>query len=43
MPTTIAIMIGMSIQNYWDIEITQFSDGEYKSVVKHLNDIKYYF
>jgi len=43
MPTTVAIMIGMSVQNYWDIEITQFSDGEYKSVVKHLNDIKYYF
>ena len=43
MPTTVAIMLGMSVQNYWDIEVTQFSDGEYKSVVKHLNEIKYYF
>ena len=43
MPTTVAIMIGMSVQNYWDIEVTQFSDGEYKSVVQHLNEIKYYF
>ena len=43
MPTTVAIMLGMSIQNYWNIEITQFSDGEYKSVVKNLNEIKYYF
>jgi hypothetical protein len=43
MPTTVAILLGMSIQNYWDIEITQYSDGEYKSVVRHLNDIKYYF
>lgn len=43
MPTTIAIMIGMSVQNYWDIELTQFGDGEYKTVIKHLNKIKYYF
>ncbi len=43
MPTTIAILLGMSIQNYWDIELTQFSDGEYKTVIKHLHDIKYHF
>jgi hypothetical protein len=43
MPTTIAILLGMSVQNYWDIEVTQYADGEYKSVVRHLNDIKYYF
>ena len=43
MPTTVAILLGMSIQNYWDIELTQYADGEYKSVVKHLNEIKYYF
>jgi len=43
MPTTVAILLGMSVQNYWDIELTQFSDAEYKTVVKHLNDIHYYF
>ncbi len=43
MPTTIALLLGMSIQNYWDIEVTQFADGKYRSVVKHLNEIKYYF
>ncbi len=43
MPTTVAILLGMSVQNYWDIEVTQFSDGEYKTVIKHLNEIKYYF
>jgi hypothetical protein len=43
MPTTIAILLGMGIQNYWDIELTQFNDGEYKSVIKQLNSIKYYF
>ncbi len=43
MPTTIGILLGMSIQNYWDIALTQYSDGEYKTVVSHLNKIKYYF
>ncbi len=43
MPTTVAILLGMSIQTYWDIELTQFGDGEYKSVIRHLNRIKYYF
>ena len=43
MPTTIAVLLGMSIQNYWDIELTQFCDGEYKTVIKRLHDIKYYF
>ncbi len=43
MPTTIGILLGMSIQNYWDIALTQYSDGEYKTVVRHLNNIKFYF
>ncbi len=43
MPTTVALLLGMSVQNYWDIEVTQFSDGEYKRVVGHLDEIKYYF
>jgi len=43
MPTTIAFMLGMSMQNYWDVEITHFDKGEYKTVVKHLDDISYYF
>jgi len=43
MPTTVALMLGMSVQNYWDIELTQFYDGEYQTVVAHLNNIKYYY
>ncbi len=43
MPTTVAILLGMSIQSYWDITLTQFNDGEYKPVISHLNKIKYYF
>ncbi|CAA6826731.1 MAG: Unknown protein [uncultured Sulfurovum sp.] len=43
MPVTLGFLLGMSIQNYWDIEITQYTEGEYKSVIKHLNEIKYYF
>ncbi len=43
MPTSIALSLGMAIQTYWDIELTQFDKGEYKTVIKHLNKIKYYF
>lgn len=43
MPVTLGILLGMSIQNYWDIEITQYDHGDYKSVIEHLNSIKYYF
>jgi len=43
MPVTLGILLGMSVQNYWDIEITQYEDGQYKTVIKHLDEIKYYF
>ena len=43
MPTSVAMLLGMSIQNYWDIELTQFVEGEYKTVIDRLDRIKYYF
>ena len=43
MPTTIAILVGMSIQTYWDIELTQYDRGEYKRLISSLNKIRYYF
>ncbi len=43
MPTSIALLLGMAVQNYWDIELTQYFEGEYKTVIKQLNKIKYYF
>ena len=43
MPISIALLLGMAIQNYWDVELTQYFEGEYKTVIKHLNKIKYYF
>lgn len=43
MPTTIAFILGMSIQTYWNIELTQYNDGNYKTIIKTLNKIKYYF
>lgn len=43
MPVVNGFLLGMSIQNYWDIELTQYSEGEYKPVIGHLNRIKYYF
>ena len=45
MPVSIAFLLGMSIQTYWDIELLHFDNvtGEYKTVIKHLNKIRYYF
>ncbi|SFV67239.1 hypothetical protein MNB_SM-6-1462 [hydrothermal vent metagenome] len=42
MPEAIGIILGMSLENYWDINILQYDAGDYKSVVR-LNKIKYYF
>jgi len=43
MPVTLGFLLGMSIQNYWNIEITQYTAGEYKPVMRNLNEIQYYF
>ena len=43
MPTTVALMLGMSVQNYWSIELTHFQDGAYKPIINTLNSIQYYF
>ncbi len=43
MPVAIAFLLGMSIQNYWNIELTHYEEGEYKTIIERLNKIKYYF
>lgn len=43
MPVSLGILLGMSIQTYWDIEVTQYYEGNYKSVINHLNQIRYYY
>jgi len=43
MPTTVGFILGMNIQNYWDIELMQLDGNEYRTVVSHLNKIKYYY
>ena len=42
MPESIAILVGMALGNYWAIEMTQYADEEYKSLIK-LNEVKCYF
>ena len=42
MPESISVIVGMAIANYWDIQMTQYSDGEYVNLIK-LNEIKFYF
>jgi len=42
MPVSIGLMLGVAIQNYWKIMLTQYADGSYKDLLR-TNDIKYYF
>lgn len=42
MPEAIAVIVGMALENYWDINVYQFDDSVYKQVI-NLKQIKYYF
>lgn len=42
MPVSIGLMLGVAIQNYWKIRLTQYADGKYEDLLC-TNDIKYYF
>ncbi|WP_141047432.1 SAVED domain-containing protein [Aliarcobacter cryaerophilus] len=42
MPEAISIILGMALENYWEINITQYKDGSYHSIYS-MNQIKYYF
>lgn len=42
MPEALAILLGMGLENYWNVEITQYSNGSYP-VIYRMNQIKYYF
>ena len=42
MPEAVAIILGMALENYWEIEITQYDNEDYKQVIM-LNSINYYF
>lgn len=42
MPEALAVLVGMSIGNYWKIQMTQFDDGEYKELIM-LDRVKCYF
>ncbi len=42
MPESLAIIVGMAIGNYANIEMTQFSNSDYKTLI-NLNDVICYF
>jgi len=42
MPESLSIIVGMALENYWNIDIVQFDDSCYKNVI-NLKQIKYYF
>jgi len=42
MPEAVALIVGMALENYWDITITQYDSDDYKNVI-NLNSINYYF
>ena len=41
MPEAIAVILGMGLENYWNIHITQYVDNDYKNVFT-MNKVKYY-
>lgn len=42
MPEAVALILGMALENYWDITVTQYDRGRYRNVV-NLNRMRYYF
>lgn len=42
MPEAVGLILGMALENYWDITITQYTPKGYKNVVT-LDQITYYF
>nr|WP_321265940.1 SAVED domain-containing protein [uncultured Sulfurimonas sp.] len=42
MPEALAIIVGMAIGNFWNVEITQYHHGDYPAIIK-LNEVKCYF
>lgn len=42
MPEALSVVVGMAIENYWPVEITQYDGGSYPIIMK-LNSYKYYF
>ena len=42
MPESIAVLLGMAVGNYWSLEITQYDQGIYKTVM-NTNSLKCYF
>ncbi len=42
MPESLAIILGMAIENYWNLSITQYENNSEYRFVYNLKDIKYF-
>lgn len=42
-PTALGLLLGMSLQTYWDIRLTQYDKGRYRTVIDSLREIEYRF
>ncbi len=42
MPEAVAVIVGMALENYWNIDVYQFDNSCYKEVI-NLKQINYYF
>ncbi len=42
MPEAMALLVGMAIENYWNIDITQYKDGD-NPYIYNMKNVHYYF
>ena len=42
MPESVAVLVGMAIGEYWDIQMTHWNNMQYDNLIK-LNEVKFYF
>lgn len=42
-PTALGLLLGMSLQTYWNIRLTQYDKGRYRTVIESLREIEYRF
>lgn len=42
MPEALAVLLGMAMENYWNVDITQYQDNEYRYLY-NMQDVRFYF
>lgn len=42
-PTALGLLLGISLQTYWNVRLTQYDKGRYRTVIESLREIEYRF